>query len=72
MPIIDYCDVTYSLCSVKSTKKLDKLMVKGGKILLKLPYATHSRKVLNDLKLMYFIILKNVPIFIDAYKCINV
>ena len=45
MILIDYCDVTYSLCSVKSTKKLDKLMVEGGKILLKLPYDTQSRKV---------------------------
>ena len=71
MPIIDYCDVTYSLCSAKSTKKLDRLMAKGGKILLKLPYDTQSRKVLNNLKWMYFKERSYFHRCVQMYKCVN-
>ena len=70
MPIIDYGDVI-SLCNVKSTNKIDRLMVKGGKIVLKLPYDTRSKKVLHDLKWMGFKERSFYHRCIQMYKCVN-
>ena len=71
MPLIDYCDVTYSTCYAKSAKKVDKLMMKGGRIVLRVPYDTPSVTVLNRLKWLTFAERTQYHKSIQMYKCLN-
>ena len=71
MPLIDYCDVTYSLCTKKCIKKVDKLMLKGGKIVLGVPFDTPGITVLEKLKWMSFQERSTFHKCMQMYKCLH-
>ena len=71
MPLIDYCDVTYSTCSSKYLKKIERLMLRGGKIVLNVPYDTPSIVVLNRLKWLTLKERTDYHKCVQMYKCIN-
>jgi hypothetical protein len=71
MPITDYCDITYSSCSMKCQKKIQRLMLKGGKIVLNLPFDTPSAEVLQRLKWLTFRERSDFHKCIQMFKCLN-
>ena len=54
MPLIDYCDVTYTSSTSTCISKVDRLMMKGGRIVLNVPYDTPTIVVLDRLKWLTF------------------
>jgi hypothetical protein len=71
MPLIDYCDVTYSTCNSKCLKKIERLMLRGGRIVLNVPYDTPSIVVLHRLKWLTFKERTDYHKCIQMYKCLN-
>ena len=52
LPIADYCDTVYGTCGKTLLAKVERLLCKGGKIILNVPMDTPTRCVLNSLKWM--------------------
>ena len=49
-PVADYCDTVYGSCSKTLLNKIQRLLCKGGRIILNAPLDTPSRTVLHELK----------------------
>jgi hypothetical protein len=49
-PMADYCDSVYGSCSKTLLTKIQRLLCKGGRIVLDVPADTPSRDVIHDLK----------------------
>jgi len=71
MPLIDYCDATYSTCSSKCLKKIERLMLRGGRIILNVPYDTPSIVILQRLKWLTLKERTDYHKCIQMYKCLN-
>ena len=50
LPMADYCDTVYGSCGKTLLAKVERLLCKGGKIILNVPMDTSTRCVLNSLK----------------------
>ena len=71
MPIIDYCDVSYSSCCAKSVNKIDRLMTRGGKIVLGAPFDTPTVTVIAKLNWLTFRQRTFYHKSILMYKCMK-
>ena len=71
LPIIDYCDITYSTGCNKYITKVQRLMLKGGKIVLNVPFDTTSTDVLHKLKWLTSKERTNYHKCILMFKCLN-
>jgi len=49
-PVADYCNTVYGSCSKTLLTKIQRLLCKGGRLVLNVPLDTSSRVVLHDLK----------------------
>jgi len=71
MPVIDYCDVTYATCTSKNLNRIEKLMAKGGRIILNERNDYPSASVFKRLKWLTFrersLYHKNILMF----KCLH-
>ena len=71
MPLIDYCDTVYMNCPATSLNKIQKLMYKGGRIVLNAQYDTSSQKILHDLKWLTVQERLRLHRSVMMFKCIN-
>ena len=54
LPLVDYCDTVYGVCSKSLQCKVERLLYKGGRIILDMPWDTPSRIVIEKLKWLTF------------------
>ena len=71
LPIADYCDTVYGNCSKTLQSKIDRLLCKGGRIVLNVPFDTPSRTVIDDLKWLTFTERLQFHRCMSVFKCIN-
>ena len=71
MPIIDYCDIIYSTGCSKYLRKVERLMLKGGKIVLNVPFDTPGTDVLHKLKWLTLKERTDYHKCIQMFKCMN-
>jgi hypothetical protein len=71
LPIADYCDTVYGTCGKTLLSKVNRLLCKGGRIILNVPLDTPSRTVLQDLKWMTLTERIFLHRCIMMYKSIN-
>ena len=71
MPIIDYCDTVYLNCPVTCLNRIQRLMLRGGRIILNVPFDYPSNDVLKKLN---WLTLHERLFFHTCcmmYKCLN-
>ena len=54
LPLVEYCDTVYGTCTRGLQNKVERLLYKGGRIILDVPSDTSTRAVINELKWLTF------------------
>jgi hypothetical protein len=71
MPIIDYCDTVYTNCPSLYLNRIQRLMMRGGRIILNVRYDTPSQTVLQMLNWMTLHERLYFHTCVLMYKCVN-